>query len=783
MSALNPQLGFRGRLVAAMVVLVALVSLTIGALFTAYLFDEEKNRAAAQLDVGERLTEEVMNRRTALELSRLTLLVQDFGFRSAVASGNDATLLSALENHSQRVGAAFAVILDQSRQPLASTLSHETPIIQEDSYRAAIAQGYGRQLITVDQKGYELLLIPVQAPGLRAWMAAGFALDDAVADAIAGLSDTEIFFRTLAEGQQAYRVIASSSGVDPAPLDERSLTNGKDTLLEDPRFFSRVLPLEADGNWQAVLLINRDASLQRFYQRVTEVLLLVAAILLIAIVMALYIARTLGRPVLQLADYARAVGKDNPPPPPRLAGGGEITQLGQAFTDMLSRLQEREEQIRYTASHDEVTALGNRNALINLTKELFAAQTPCSIIGVRLDELSEINDTLGLELGDKVLVGMASRLRESLPDAHLVARAGGDEFLAVLPDLAPGQLKDRATTLAEGLRKPLLVDNTPFSLKITIITLSLPTDASDSTELRRRLNLTFEKAQSNQDDVTRYQSGEDESHLRELRLIGDLHKAITHQGLTMNYQPKLDFRTGKLVQVEALVRWIHPELGFISPEEFIFLAERSGQIHDLTTHILDLVATDAQAWQQAGMMFGVAINLSAMDLSWAGLPDRIATCFKNLPGGMADITLEVTESAVMEEPDKAVATLNQLRALGAKLSVDDFGTGYSSLSQLRSLPVQELKIDKSFVLKLASEPQDRLIVKSTIEMAHGLGLTVVAEGIESMAVWALLQTWQCDLGQGFGLSRPVPASDLARVADDLANRRFELVHRDTGTSS
>ncbi|MFO8142587.1 MAG: cache domain-containing protein, partial [Marinobacter sp.] len=268
---LQAPLGFRGRLVAAMVVLVALVSLTIGALFTAYLFDEEKNRATAQLDVGERLTEEVMNRRTAVELSRLTELAQDSGFRSALASGDDAAMLSALDNHSQRVGAAFAVILDQSRQPLASTLNHDTPILQEDSYRAAIAQGYGRQLITVGQKGYELLLVPVQAPGLGAWMAAGFALDDAVADAIAGLSDTEVFFRTLAEGQQAYRVIATSSGADPAQLDERSLTNGEDTLLEDPRFFSRVVPLEANGNWQAVLLINRDASLQRFHQRVTEV--------------------------------------------------------------------------------------------------------------------------------------------------------------------------------------------------------------------------------------------------------------------------------------------------------------------------------------------------------------------------------------------------------------------------------------------------------------------------------------------------------------------------------
>ncbi len=781
MALMHSPLGFRGRLILAMVVLVALVSLTISALFTAYLFDEEENRAAAQLDVGQRLTDEIMSRRTALELSRLSVLVQDFGFRSAIASGDDATMLSALDNHSQRVGAAFAVILDQARQPLASTLNGDTPQIHSDSFQSALTQGYGRQLMTIDQAGYELLLIPVQAPGLRAWMAAGFALDNDLAESIASLSDTQVYFRSGAADDQARQVIAASSGVELARAQERTNPDNNILPMEDARFFLRVVPLDASNDLQAVLLINRDASLQRFYQRVTEVLLLVMVILFIAIVVALYIARSLGKPVLQLADYARAVGKDNPPPPPELTGGGEITELGQAFTDMLGRLREREEQIRYTASHDDVTALGNRNALIHLAKELFNAQTPCSVIGVRLDELSEINDTLGLELGDKVLVGISGRLREALPDALLLARTGGDEFLAVLPAAEPAQLDGRASALAEQLRKPLQVDNTPFSLKMTLVTMALPTDASDSNELRRRLNLTFEKAQDGQAAVIRYQAGEDENHLRELKLIADLHQAITQQGLTMHYQPKLDLRTGQLVQVEALVRWIHPELGFISPEEFIFLAERSGQIHDLTAHILGLVASDAQVWQEAGLTFGVAINLSAMDLAWAGLTDHVARCFKQLPGGMACITLEVTESAVMEEPEKALTTLNQLRALGAKLSVDDFGTGYSSLSQLRTLPVHELKIDKSFVLKLASEPQDQLIVRSTIEMAHGLGLLVVAEGIESMDAWALLQTWQCDLGQGFGLSRPVPAGDLPRVAEELANRRFELAHPDAET--
>ena len=253
--------------------------------------------------------------------------------------------------------------------------------------------------------------------------------------------------------------------------------------------------------------------------------------------------------------------------------------------------------------------------------------------------------------------------------------------------------------------------------------------------------------------------------LRELKLVSDLHSAIRHGGLHMNYQPKLDNHTGQLLQVEALVRWIHSELGFISPEEFIFLA---GQINDPTDHILQRVANDARAWFNAGLDVGVAINLSAMDLTWPALTERITSIFAGWHHSMERITLEVTESALMEDPVEALATLNRLRDLGVTLSVDDFGTGYSSLSQLRKLPVQELKIDKSFVLRLNAEPQDQLIVKSTIDIAHGLGLTVVAEGIENLETWKLLQSRGCNVGQGFYLSRPVSAGDLAQTAAAMA---------------
>ncbi|HEA54278.1 putative bifunctional diguanylate cyclase/phosphodiesterase [Marinobacter antarcticus] len=776
MGGLANRIGFRGRLVIAMVALVALVSLLIGALLMVYLFEDEQRRALEQLSVAERLTTEVIERRTDLELSRLSVVVRDFGFRSAIASRDPATLSSALENHSGRVGADFALLLDRQGEPLASTLPQDIPDITSTQLANVSSGGVNRSLVTINQRGYEVLIVPVEAPGLRAWLVAGFELDQELANIIARLSGSSVIFRSNANDPGEFTSFAASSDVDTAGVAALLKSSSGQNFIESTRYFTRTLSLGTSekGTFEALLMSSREASLQNYYSRALEIALLVAAIMVLAIVLALLTARYLGQPVLQLAQYARAVGRGDNPQAPDIRTGGELRQLRDALRDTLARLIGRETEIRHAATHDEVTGLGNRSALMHAANENFDAGKSFSLIGLRVSDLSNINDTLGLEFGDKVLLSLSERIRVELPDASLIARTGGGEFMALIPAHSPEALDQRALALHSSAVLPLNIDKTPFSLRTNLITLQLPADAGQINELRRRVNLTFEQAVQNDVAVTRYEPGRDENHLRELKLVSDLHSAIRHGGLHMNYQPKLDSRTGQLLQVEALVRWVHPELGFISPDEFIFLAEQSGQIHDLTDQILQQVADDARAWFNGGLDAGVAINLSAMDLTWPGLTERIASIFGGWHHNMDRITLEVTESALMEDPEEAMATLNRLRALGVTLSVDDFGTGYSSLSQLRKLPVQELKIDKSFVLKLNAEPQDQLIVKSTIDMAHGLGLKVVAEGIENLETWKLLQSWGCNIGQGFYLSRPVAVADLAQTAAAIAARQQEL---------
>ena len=782
-------IGFRGRLVSAMVALVAVVSLSIGALLMLYLFEDEQSRAMEQLSLGERVAEEILQRRTSLIFSRLDVVVRDFGFLSALASRDRLTADSALENQSRRVGARFAVILDSNGRTLAAA-DNPPPGLEERAetlnlLTEARASGFASQVAVINDQAIELVTIQVEAPGLRAQLIAGFELGKEVADIIERLSGTEVLYRARTENAGRFRFLAEGGDMSDERLSElasestgNQSTGNQNTasLGTSAHYFTRVVALsnEADARLQLLLLINRDASLNAYFQRAIEILLLISIVLVLAALIALIVARSLGKPVLSLAQYAKAIGDGESPEPPPVRVGGELAELRHALGDMLGKLKDREEQIRYAASHDEITGLPNAHAFLNSVREGFRNGQAYRLFGLRISDLSNINDTLGLAFGDQVLRAVADRLKHGLPDHAELARTGGGEFLMLADACTGEELGALANQILDAVQAPMQISNTPFSLRCTMVSLQLPEDAQDTDQVRRRLNLTFELAQTTRQRVTHYQPGRDEDHLRELQIISDLTGAIANMGLHMNYQPKLAMADGSLRQVEALVRWIHPELGFISPEEFIFLAEQSGQITDLTRHILRRVAEDASQWHASGLKIGVAINLSALDLARPELIDEVADAFSDWQLPMSDITLEVTESALMDDPKTALETLGRLRKLGVTLSVDDFGTGYSSLSQLRKLPLQELKIDKSFVLKLNSEPQDQLIVKSTIDMAHGLGLKIVAEGIENHETWHILKNWGCETGQGFYMSRPVAPADLPATLKALQQLRPEL---------
>ncbi|UDL05000.1 EAL domain-containing protein [Marinobacter sp. CA1] len=769
------EIGFRGRLVLTLTTLVILVGLSIGVLTMVQLFEDEKQRAITQLTVAERVVKAVLENRADTLQSQLELVSQDFGFRTAIASGERATLDSALANHSQRAGADLALVLDRDNQLLAATqaLGPKLPTPFLTLLDTTVPPANNRGFLAWGGDGYEMLLIPIEAAGLRARLLAGFKLNAALTSNIRRLAGTDIAFRHHDHSTGIDQLLASSLANLPPLLHSHE----RDLPHNDIHFFQRLIHLgqTGDEDFDAILMIDRRDALNSYRQQAIKISALIGTSLLLAIVIAVLAARALGKPILSLARYAADIGDNLNPRAPATPSYGELAVLEDTLEKMQRKILQREQRIEFAASHDEITGLLNRLAMVQALRKRLEKGDEVTVVGMSVQALSEINDTLGLSFGDKVLTATGLRLQSQVPPPAIFARTGANEFVALQERLDGHRLENLIKALKANAEQPLQIEQTPFSVQCRFAVLQVPRDATTVDEIRRRLNLTLEAAGHRSDRVAFYTPGEDEFRLRELRLIQELQSAIRNDGLHMHYQPKVAFDSGELVQVEALVRWVHPEYGFISPDEFILLAERSGQIHELTRYILGQIARDASQWWYRGLQIGPAINLSALDLSRPELVDDVLAIFANYPGGLSSVTMEVTESAVMEDTVTALETLTRLRKAGVKLSIDDFGTGHSSLSQLRKLPVQELKIDKSFVLDLQEDDQDQWIVRSTINMAHGLGLRVVAEGIENLTSWQLLQSWGCDLGQGYFLARPMPADELAGWVRTLAESRDALI--------
>lgn len=765
-------LGFRGRLLVAMLSLVAATAVALGLAFMVYLLEDEEQRAADSLAVAARVTSEIMDGRRELLLGNLQVLVDDFGFRSAVASGDRATIESALANHADRAGADIAMILNSDGRPMARLQGSEdggqrllTQLLNQAGY-----QGRSDQVISVAGQALQMFLVPVRAAGLRAWLVAGYRLDDAFAERLARLTGTDVAFRS----RSPAALLASSRA--RVTLGNLPGPGNTGQMLESGGFFARILDLgdARPSPVQAVLLIDREQALANYYDRATGLVLILLGAVALSGLVALVTARALGRPVLDLARFATAIGDGREETEPPLPRTKELRTLQDALTTMQQRVREREQRIRFNAFHDELTGLSNRKALNETLEQALDRGQPLLLAGVTLTRFRTLNDTLGFEFGDRALMLAAQRLTDRIAGhARLVTRSGGNEFV-VLTDPAQGPLDSLLTRLRDALQDSSHSDETPIKLQVAVAGLALPGDAATLDEVRRRLRLTLRKAEQAQDQLAVYEPGGDELHLRELALTQDLRQAIADDALNVVYQPKIDMASATMIQAEALARWHHPQMGFIPPDEFILLAEQTGQIGNLTRFILSRIARDLAGLHRQGLTMGAAINLSALDLSNPRLIDDIQRAFDAQGVDCHWLTFEVTESAVMSDAASAHQTLEQLRAMGATLAVDDFGTGYSSLSQLRQLPVQELKIDKSFVLRLDEETQDQLIVRSTIELAHGLGLSVVAEGIENAKSWQLLQDWGCDKGQGFFMARPMPPSELASWADNFQAQAASL---------
>jgi diguanylate cyclase (GGDEF)-like protein len=436
-------------------------------------------------------------------------------------------------------------------------------------------------------------------------------------------------------------------------------------------------------------------------------------------------------------------------------------------------LARRAEENHRLAMFDHLTGLPNRLLFFDrVTQAISAAGREGSGVGVLLLDLhrfKEVNDTLGHERGDELLRQVGPRLQGVLRASDSVARLGGDEFgiaLAGLNTLSEGE--DVARKLTDALDTPFVLDGIDIALGGSIGIARYPDHGDDPDQLLRRAEVAMYVAKTARAPYESYSLEQDTYSTDRLALVAELRRAIDEADLALAYQPMIDLERGMIIGVEALLRWSHASQGPIGPDVFIPLAEHSGLIGRITTYVLEAAATQAQAWREAGLDLTVSVNLSVRDLQRPGLAAAIGAILERHELPAARLQLEITEGSVMDQPDRALATLQELAGVGVGLSVDDFGTGYSSLAYLQRLPVNELKIDRSFVLGLAGSSSDGEIVRSTVGLGHNLGLSIVAEGVEDERSLAFLRDVGCDIAQGFFIARPMPADAVLEWARSSA---------------
>lgn len=433
--------------------------------------------------------------------------------------------------------------------------------------------------------------------------------------------------------------------------------------------------------------------------------------------------------------------------------------------------KQAENMIKYIAYNDVLTTLPNRVLLQDLVQKAIVEREqegkPLSLLLMDLDRFKEINDTLGHQYGDVILQQVGKRLREVIWENDAVARLGGDEFAILLERLASADDLALVThKILKALEIPFVIEHIPIAVEASIGISVYPDHGADFDSLLQRADVAMYAAKKTGSGFALYAPELDTHSERRLTLMGELRRAIENNELLLFYQPKIDLKTSRIIGAEALIRWKHPRHGMIPPDQFIGPAEQTGLIKPLTQWVLNEALRQSRTWRGAGIAIPLAVNLSARNLLEHQLPEDIRKLIQAYDGTPEWLQLEITESAIMAEPVRALENATALDRIGAGLSIDDFGTGYSSLGYLRKLPVDEIKIDKSFTAGILTSRDDVAIVRSTIDLAHNLGLKVVAEGVETKEVWDQLVALGCDAAQGYYMSRPLPADQFLKWVNE-----------------
>ena len=752
------------------------VSLTVAPVLL-WATRDSGQRVERSLEARSAVFDRLMTARARQMQQTVRLASMEANFAAAVTSGDLEALPRLLDERSRATNGTLGLLLDLNGEIIAASTPLDPPrLALPGLISRAGEQGLSRSSLDANGRSYEMVTVPLRAPLPVGWLAVGYPIDSDLADVIQSLTGLNT---TLYRNERGQTQVLGST------LAPETLASFMQNLAEAPVAGEKLIEVEVPGDHFLgvqrdlipksgdikVLLKESVTETTAPYQQVRiHALAVTGFVTLLALLGASLLARGIGDPMQQLVTAARRIREGDYSVPVTLKSDDELAELAVSFNAMQEGIAEREERITYQAQFDALTGLPNRllglEGLASAIERADEISEPVSVLVVDLNGVADIGSSLGHEIGDELLAQAAERLRASLDSRFVLARLEVDSFLAVLQGVNDIGARECAEELLRLLNAGMTVRDLNVSLDATVGISCFPRHGTNPDKLLLRATVAKNDARAAEASIRIYEEGREDQHVRHVTILGDLRRAVNQDELKLFMQPKVNLADGSICGAEALVRWDHPTLGFLQPNEFIPLAEQSGNICMISRWALVAAIRECRLWQEAGLDLNVSVNLSGRDLQNADLPCALSEMLRDHDLDASRMVLEITEQALVRDLEDARRVIECLRDLGAKIAIDDFGTGYSSLVQIKNLPVDEVKIDRAFVTDLPGNRADVAIVRSAIELAHNLGLDVLAEGVENRATMRWLAAHGCERAQGFLIARPMPAGQfLAWLAD------------------
>ena len=778
------------RVVALFLGLLALVQVASFIAIKNNLREQAYRELPEALAVAEQVMTAQLDARAAQHSQRARVYGGDYAFGTVVKEDAE-TIRSVLEESAKgRTGADEVAFLGPDFSLRASSGRHIGALAPRARSLAASDGGDGNssEIMMLAGAPHRVVIAPVkQAQGeLQGWLLMSFSFEPRLIADMRALSKQQFSLLVRDGPKEPWRLALSSLEDSRAkalaaavPADDRADMRPVSVQGEMIGLRSQWLAGgdRAGGAVLGVVSASIDEATQVPHPLQLSLLLTTLAGFAVFAVGSLYTTRRVTTPLRKLTQAAERLGSGDYDTPMRgLDRSDEIGQLAQSFESMRVSVAEQQAQNLRLAYWDTLTGLPNRaqfgKAVAQAIAEAGESRAPVAVLMLDLDRFKHVNDVLGYHFGDLLLQAVGERLTQQvMRDGDLVARLSGDEFAVLLRSGDAALAESVAQRIARAFEQPLTLQEQKVDMGAGIGIACWPEHAADADTLINRAEVAMYAAKHRGSGVLMYDPALDAASAQTLSLLGELRQAVEHGELRLFLQPKLALGTGAVVGAEALVRWQHPTRGLVPPMQFIPFAEQTGFIRQLTLWVFE---ASAQAWRDLhadGTVLVLSVNLSTRDLLDQDLPAKLERLLLKHRVPAEAFCLEITESAIMVDPDRSLDTLKRLSGMGFKLSIDDFGTGHSSFAQLGNLPVDELKIDRSFVMSMESDPKQARIVQSIIEMAHTLDLTVVAEGVEDAKAWDRLRDLRCDQAQGYHMGKPMPANDFLAWSARWVERR------------